>query len=456
MDPSNPGLADGTVYAIDRFLDDWFVDDDVPGASVAIVDRDDLLYATGLGARDIDARDAATAETVYGVGSIAKPVTALTVLQFVDRGDLALDDPVSEYLPVLADAPGDPVTVGGLLAHSSGLPRDYVTSRDNVVDRETLFRHVDGAAEQRCTDRDRYMYYNSGYLLLGELAATVADRPFHAVADETTLDPLGMDRSTFDTAALADLDDVATGYRDGDGDRPSADLSTIEGAGASGGLLASATDLSRLVQHVLRDGESDGERLVSSELFDTATTRQSSPLPTADGTDRGYGYGWELGEFMSERLIGHRGSIHFAGGYVGALPERGLGVALAFNANGAGRSVVSTGRGVLALAAGEEPIEQVRMLAVERKIDAVVGEYETAHAERTVTVERAPVGRISVTIEGMGLSFDAVPETADPDDLAFVATMGDGSRWPVAFRETDDDTELLLSTGKWTSWLAET
>jgi CubicO group peptidase (beta-lactamase class C family) len=92
MDPSNPGLADGTVHAVDRFLDDWLVDDDVPGASVAIVDRDDLLYATGLGARDTDARDAATAETVYGVGSIAKPVTALTVLQLVDRGDLALDD----------------------------------------------------------------------------------------------------------------------------------------------------------------------------------------------------------------------------------------------------------------------------------------------------------------------------------------------------------------------------
>lgn len=455
MDPSNPGLPGDTVRAIDRFLDDWLVDDDVPGASVAVVDRDGLLYAAGLGARDTDARDAATAETVYGVGSIAKPVTALTVLQLVDRGDLALDDSVNEHLPVLADAPGEPVTVGALLAHSSGLPRDFVTSRDNVVDRETLFRHVDGAAEQRRTDRDRYMYSNSGYLLLGELVAAVADRPFHAVADELTLEPLGMNRSTFDTAALADFDDVATGYRDGDGNRPSVALSEVEGAGASGGLLAATTDLSRLVRYVLRDGESDGNRLVSPELFDAATTRQSAPLPTADGTDRGYGYGWELGEFMGERLVGHRGSIYFAGGYVGALPERGLGVALAFNADGAGRSVVSVGRGILALAAGEEPIEHVRMLAVERKIDAVVGEYETAHAERTVTIERAPIGRISVTIEGMGLSFDAVPVTDDPDDLAFVATMGDGSQWPVAFHEADDGTELLLSTGKWTSWLAE-
>jgi len=448
---ADPARFDAPDRATDRFLGDWLVDEDVPGASVAIVDRDGVIGAAGYGARDTDERLPATPETVYGLGSVSKPVTALVVLRLADRGALALDEPVADYLPVLADVPGEPVTVHDLLAHSSGLPRDFVTARENVVDDETLFRHVDGAVGQRLTDRDRYMYYNSGYLLLGELVAAVTDRPFATVARDTVLEPLGMDRSTFEPDELTEVDDVATGYREDDGSRSPVSLEAVEEGGAAGGLLTSTVDLTALVRFILNGGERDGERLLARDTFDAATTRQSAPLPTADGSTPGYGYGWEVDEFMGERLLEHRGSIYFSGGYVGVLPDRGLGVALALNANAAGRSVVSTGRGVLALAADESPTEQVRMLAVESKVDAVVGDYETRRGEARATVERAPVGRIAVETDGLGVRFHARPASEDPGDRTFVARMGDGTKWLAEFRGTGAGAELVLSTGKWTT-----
>ncbi|MFC6837030.1 serine hydrolase domain-containing protein [Halomarina ordinaria] len=444
-------LPPSTVRAVERFLDDWLVEGGVPGVSVAVVDREGVLYANGLGARRTDPRLPATPRTVYGVGSIAKVVTAVTVLQLTERGAVALDDAIANHLPVLRDAPGDPVTVGELLSHSSGLPRGFFAERDSVADREDLFRHVDGVADGRLTDEGRYMYSNAGFALLGELVAAVDGRPFPVYAEEEVLAPLGMDRSTFDPGTLPD-DDLMTGYH------PDGDPTSVEGfadefrhAGSSGGLLSTAEDLATLVRCLLNGGEHDGTRVLGSERVAAMCTRQSPPLPTADGTAPGYGYGLEVSEFLGEPLVGHRGGIYVSGGYVGSLPERGYGVALAFNTTG--QPVVSTGKAVLALVCGERPEEAVDLLDARERVTAVTGTYGTSRGEMTVRVEAGPLGTVRVTVEERDLSFTASPD-GDRPGRSFSTAMGGGVRWRADFREregaTGRGTDLLLSTGKWT------
>lgn len=445
-------LSPSTVRDVERFLDDWLVEGDVPGASVAVVDRESVLYANGLGARSVDPRAPATPGTVYGVGSLAKPITAIAVLQLVERGAVALDDAVGEYLPVLRDAPGDPVSLGDLLSHSSGLPRGFYAERDSIAGREDLFRHVDGVAEERLADEGRYMYSNAGFVVLGELVAAVDGRPFATYAEEEVLAPLGMDRSAFDPGRLPD-DDLMTGRRP-DGTPTSVEefADGFRQAGASGGLLSTARDLAALVRCLLNGGGLDGTRVLGAEHAASMCTRQSPPLPTADGSAPGYGYGLEVGELLGEPVVGHQGGIYVSGGYVGFLPERGYGVALAFNATG--QPVVSTGKAVLALVCGEDPTDAVDPLAARERIDAVIGTYGATRGEMTATVEPGPAGTVRVTLDGRDRSFTASPEW-DRSGISFSATMGGGVRWRAEFREAAGRTDLLLSTGKWTVRLAE-
>jgi len=107
--------------AMERF-EGWFASADCPGTSVAITGADDIVVERGFGHRTLDPERPATGETIYGVGSVAKPVTALATLLLDERDRIDLDDPVSAFVPCFEDAPGEPITVHQLLSHSSAMP----------------------------------------------------------------------------------------------------------------------------------------------------------------------------------------------------------------------------------------------------------------------------------------------------------------------------------------------
>ncbi len=75
----------------------------VPGLSVAITDRNGIIWAASFGVRDTVSHRAVDNETIFGVASVTKPVTATVILKSVEEGILDLDVPVTEYMPVLVD-----------------------------------------------------------------------------------------------------------------------------------------------------------------------------------------------------------------------------------------------------------------------------------------------------------------------------------------------------------------
>lgn len=95
-----------------------------PGASVAIVHRDGPEWIAGLGMADVAAGRAATADTLFRIGSTSKAFTSLAILMLVDQGKLSLDDSVHKLAPeVWFENPWeatDPVRVVHLLEHTTG------------------------------------------------------------------------------------------------------------------------------------------------------------------------------------------------------------------------------------------------------------------------------------------------------------------------------------------------
>lgn len=441
---SSPEAVDDAV----AFIEEWRTANDVPGVGVALVDEHGLVHEVGLGARDRESGAPVTPATLFAVGSVAKPVTAIAVLQLVDRTPLALDDEIGTYVDVLSDAPGDPITVRELLSHTSGMPRDFVAQFNDDEGTTSLDEYVDGAADQRLTDRPRYMYYNSGYFVLASLLEAVDGRPYPEYVRDEVFTPLSMDRSGFDPDLLDTVDEAMTGYRRTDDGLEPAPVP--HGAGASGGLVTSVRDLSALLACVLNDGVYEGTRLLSPELVDEMCRFQSPTLPVEEDTRQGYGYGWELSELLGETLVAHRGGIGVSGGYVGLLRERGLGVVLAYNA--LGQPTIPYGEGALALTAGSEPRDAVPLLDVYDAVAAATGTYTAYDDRMTATVERGPAATVHVSLS-MGPEFTATPRTVAEEPLVFSLTMGGGVKWVLEVR--DGGTEIVVSTGKWTARLTE-
>lgn len=424
----------------------------IPGLSVAVFDAEAVRYTEGLGERNVETHASATPETLYAVASLTKPFTAVATLQLVNRGVLDLDDNIEQYVSVWTDVPGEPITIRDLLSHSSGMPRDFVASRDTLEDGQELdlLDHIDGAADQRLTDRPRYMYSNSGYFLLGEILERADGRAYPEYVRDEIFGPLGMTRSTFDPEILDADANTMVGYsHTDDGIEP---RSVDGGAGPAGGLVSSVSELVPFLQCMLNGGSYDGRCLLSSELVDEMCRLQSPPLPTAGDQMAGYGYGWELEEFLGETLVSHRGGIGISGGYMGVLRERGLGISMAYNA--LGHPAVAVGKGALATACGEDREKTVPLFQQLDAVRSVKGTYTAYRGAMAVTIEKSYSSGIEVDVSP-ALTFTATPETTDGENYRFSEVLGDGSKYVAEFDTSGSTVELILSLGKWTSRLTK-
>src|SRR5947199_3209396 len=88
--------------AIDAALRAAVERNDVPGVVALVVNRDRVRYQGTFGVADVDTKRPLTADALFRIASMTKPVTSLALMQLVEQGKLALDDPADKYLPELA------------------------------------------------------------------------------------------------------------------------------------------------------------------------------------------------------------------------------------------------------------------------------------------------------------------------------------------------------------------
>ena len=74
-------------------------ENEVPGASISLVNRDGLIWAGGIGKADLSTGKEVTGDTLFRVGSTSKSFTALSILSLVEQGRLDLDTPIRELIP---------------------------------------------------------------------------------------------------------------------------------------------------------------------------------------------------------------------------------------------------------------------------------------------------------------------------------------------------------------------
>ncbi|MAV37200.1 MAG: hypothetical protein CMJ59_17285 [Planctomycetaceae bacterium] len=273
-------------------------------------------------------RDQATVEdTVFLIASPTKPVTALAIMQLVERGMLDPSQPVSHFLPEFGSQGKDQIRIGHLLTHSSGLP-DFVPQNEPLRRQHapltTFLEHV-CRLPLGYRPGTAYQYQSTGFLVLAALVKVVTGQTLPDFLQEHVLTPLGLRDTSLGApdAWYADgkIDHVAQirlpPERDTDWGWNSRYWRQL---GAPwGGLLASASDLGRLCAHLLEihHGQAGILRPATLAAMTANQSRRLGELAPELWRTRPWGYGWQhawhshprgLGCLLSPGAYGHWGA----------------------------------------------------------------------------------------------------------------------------------------------------
>jgi CubicO group peptidase (beta-lactamase class C family) len=432
---------------LERTVEEWHDQSGYPAVSAALTDGTERLLATGVGQADPASGRLATGETPHAVGSVAKAVTATAVLTLVDRGEVALDDPVSAYVPFLEDVPGEPITIHELLSHTSGMPHDdsATVMLQNTLklgdappldDWNAFESYLAETTDRRQLD-DQFRYYNSGYATLGRLIERVTGQSFPAYVESAVFEPLGMDDSSFAAATAVSDDRIATPHAPGDAGLEPTPLPETPVFAPPGGLVAPVTDLTTFLA-----AHSNGTLPIATELCRRAHDPVAVTEEYAGGRERTYGYGWFRRPFDGDTLVSHSGGTFASSGFIGFLEDRGLGVAVSCNAaNGPSPSVVA--RELLCLATGRELADVRPGQAVAAKARRVTGQYTAAHGVVSATVEWTG-DRLAIEEQHLLGSerVEFVPASTAADDHTWVHTDDDGERVTATFDMSGESVTL--------------
>jgi CubicO group peptidase (beta-lactamase class C family) len=310
----------------------------------------------------------------------------------------------------------------------------------SLEDWDTFREHVNGAADRRLLDGRRTLYYNAGYIVLSRLVEAVTGTSFAEYVASTILDPLGMARSTFDVGVLDDDNDVMTPYYERDDEMHSVGLPDTPLFEAPGGLQAPVTELTEFLGAWI-----EGDLPIANSRAGSMTDPVGTFRTFRDGTEIGYGYGWMTRPFGDDTLVGHGGGTGVSAGYLGFLEDRGLGIALGFNAQ-PGTSPETLAMELLAEATDTAVSKVLPKRAIEDKERRVTGEYAAYGELQAATVRRTDDFLEVEYSSPMGAeSMRLTPMSPDPTDYTFRVAKRSAKDETVEFFVDDEGVETLVA-----------
>jgi CubicO group peptidase (beta-lactamase class C family) len=334
---ADKGLAD-SLALLEAWVEAQRAYLDIPGISMAVVHGKDVIWSKGFGLANREAKLPAASDTLYSICSISKLFTSLGVLQMRDEGKLALDEPIATYLPWFdvkqqyADSP--PVTLRGILTHSSGLPREsaqpYWTGPDFAFPtREAMIAGLE--SQQTLYPADTYFQYsNLGLTLAGEVVAAVSGEPYADHQVKRILQPLGMKDTTPWLPEAEHGKRLAMGYgrRKREGEREPVRFFQTDAIAPAAGYASTALDLARFAGWQLDLLEKGGKDVVAA-----STLREMQHVHWMDPDWKtSWGLGFSVWRYADTTMVGHGGSCPGYRTEVAIAPADGFGVAYLSNA----------------------------------------------------------------------------------------------------------------------------
>jgi CubicO group peptidase (beta-lactamase class C family) len=324
--------AEYDVTALSRAMDDFIPhvmsQHNTPGLVISLADRKGIFLNRGYGYSDLDARAPMPADAVIKGGSMGKLYTATAILQLADKGIVALDKPVNQYLTgfeIINPIGNRPITIADLLTHRSGLSTNPAGGA-SLSSPAPLPQHIReafasdrneayyGSLTPRWTARvgEKYQYSNLGIATLGYLVETLNPEGlgFDQYVYQHIMSPLGMEAAQYpprqDSLSIRPelLARIPTGYTSFERFTVTSPTLLAPEYPAGNGIFTS-NDHIRLLLAYLNGGHFNDHQLLSP-----ATAQQAISHQNDRNGDGEIGYVWWLSNPGTERFsFGHPGAI---------------------------------------------------------------------------------------------------------------------------------------------------
>jgi CubicO group peptidase (beta-lactamase class C family) len=307
---------------------------ELPGLSIALVDRKGAVWTEGFGYTDKTRSRRVNKSTIFSIQSMSKTFTAIGIMIASQESLLDLDVPIKTYLHDFRiqtrfdERPLEKLTLKHLLSHKAGFTHEAPVGNNYETNSPSLEAHVKSISDTwlRYPVGTRYSYSNLGIDLAGYILQIKAKKPFETYMKENLFGPLGMKNSSFDVEVVRQNKNRAAGY-----DRFFEKVPLAIPMIPAGSVYSSAEDMAKFIRFHLNKGMIDKNSLLKPALIDEMYT---IPYPL-EGQKAGYALGIAKGVFYlnEKKLL----SFDHGGGGFGFLsvmrwiPELGLGIVILTN-----------------------------------------------------------------------------------------------------------------------------
>jgi CubicO group peptidase (beta-lactamase class C family) len=332
---------DGSV--IDAIVEQAQRELQVPGAAVAVVRADRVIYLKGFGVCDLKSKQPVTTRTLFPIASCSKAFTATLIAMLVDKGQLKWDDHVRDHLNIfrLRDELADrEVTLRDLLCHRTGMSRHDLLWSGLTRDSLELVRRW-GLATPSTSFRSSWEYANVPFTVAGLIAAQYCRSDWAGALHQKIFEPLEMRRSTGRyEQAQSDPDRIQPYYYTLDKQIRAIREDQVEHVGGAGAIYSTAEDMSHWLRFQLQGGVYNGRRLLAERHLRETHTPQilvrpegvwSYYFPPSVTRFTSYGLGWFIHDYRGIMCISHGGTLSGVRAQCLLVPEAKIGVCVLAN-----------------------------------------------------------------------------------------------------------------------------
>ena len=321
---------------LDRYLGDLFLKRGYPGMAVCIRGPEGILFDRGYGYRNIEKKQKVDGDTVFGIASMSKSMTALACCILETEGKMSLEDPVVKYFPDfhIPGAADECVTVKTLAMHRAGIPpmeplewsiaknsrdrdshwyREMLRTAPNQMDQigQIIDYITEGNYEPLGAPGEYMSYSNEGYAILSYIVDQAAGISLEEFLKERIFKPLGMTRTVLDldgseAAVLAEGNMTSLFEREEDGtlvwDDNWSVLPPFRGCAC---VKSTAHDMARYYQMLSNYGAWDGQQVIPKAAVERMYGRE---YPLQEKTF--YCLGLEKRLIAGKLMCEHSGGLH--------------------------------------------------------------------------------------------------------------------------------------------------
>lgn len=310
-----------------KFVDSLMTDQHIPGLSVAVAIKGDIIWKEAFGYADLDNKVKVTIDSRFRVGSVSKSITSVALARMKDEGKIDLDQTVQHYLPLFPQKKYT-ITLKQLAGHLGGIRHYKENDSTDYIHKE---HYTDVTSSLMVFKNDsllfepgtRYNYSSYGFVLLSAAMEKASGKSFVELMQQELFNPLKM------TKTVPDYQDSIisgrTSYYQWSKKNQQVIRSPFEDVSykwAGGGFLSTPTDMVLM-----------GSALITGKFIKPSTAvLLMTSQKLSNGKDTGYGLGFRSGTDSKGRKIVHHGGVAYGGrAFLLIYSDQGMVIAVTTN-----------------------------------------------------------------------------------------------------------------------------